>query len=320
LAGVLGVAATACNCSKDSPSRKKAAATSARDAAPDAEPEPHVTQALRGIWGSAKDDIWVVGNEGVMLHYDGKSWQSKQSGTSNDLTNLSGTAPDDVWAVGSNGVIMHFDGRAWTLIDGGNEDLLLLTVLARSRSEVWVGGVGNEAGFVRRYQDGKVAETEAIPGCTGIWRSWPVADDDIWFVGSDRQAKSFAMHRAQGAYAHRPLDAGPLRAVFGAASDDVWIAAYDGPLHHWDGAHWQDTTPEAGAHWLGMWGTAKDDIWVFGLAGVVYHYDGKRWTKVPNPSNEVLWSAWGATRDDVWFVGKNGTLVHWDGKALKPSA
>ncbi len=30
---------------------------------------------LSGIWGAAPDDIWAVGYEGLVLHYDGATWQ-----------------------------------------------------------------------------------------------------------------------------------------------------------------------------------------------------------------------------------------------------
>ena len=29
-----------------------------------------VTQWLRGVWGTAQDDVWAVGMGGVALHYD----------------------------------------------------------------------------------------------------------------------------------------------------------------------------------------------------------------------------------------------------------
>lgn len=46
----------------------------------------------RSIWGSADDDIWAAGFEGTLLHYDGTSWASVESKTTEVLYALSGSA------------------------------------------------------------------------------------------------------------------------------------------------------------------------------------------------------------------------------------
>ena len=308
------IGAAACNCSK----RPEPAPSVAPAAAPAAvQVDPALSKNLRGVWGSSASDVWAVGSGGTILRYDGSAWRSMPSGTSINLTAVSGTGPDDVWAVGESTLIMHYDGRAWRVVEMGDEDTTLLTVLALNRSEVWVGGSIKGAGIIRRYKDGKVEETRGIPGSTGIWRSWAVTPDDVWFVGSDHQAKCYAMHRVDGGYEHKPLQAGPLRAVFGVASNDVWIGAYDSTLHHWDGAKWDKFEINSEARWLGLWGTSSSDIWAFGLNGVLHHYDGKTWTRITTSTNATIWSAWGPKADDVWFVGADGTRLHWDGKTLK---
>jgi hypothetical protein len=309
---VLGLAASACTCSKQPvvPAEKPAALEQPK-------PDPALSRSLRGVWGSSASDVWAVGAEGTILHFDGKVWRSVPSGTATNLTDVSGSAPDDVWAVGENAVILHYDGKSWLTLEAGQPETTLLAVVARTRSEAWVGGMSDGAGVVRRYQDGKIAETKAIPGSTGIWRAWSVAPNDIWFVGTDHQANCFAMHRADGAFEHRPLEAAPLRGVFGAASNDVWVAAYNGGLHHWDGKNWTQDKPQDDAHWLGVWGTSSTDVWAFGIDGVVYHYDGKAWHHIEHASRGALWSAWGSAPNDVWFVGKDSTRLHWNGQTLQ---
>ncbi|MET0384359.1 MAG: hypothetical protein ABW321_00295 [Polyangiales bacterium] len=294
-------------------------------AAPAPAPAPVVDQAalnhvLRAVWGSSASDVWAVGNDGALLHYDGHAWSAARSDTTSHLTGVSGTAADDVWAVGENGAVLHYDGRVWRVLDDARDGVTLLTVSSLSRSDVWVAGLSDNAAIVRRYHDGAVAETQALPGSTGIWRAWPVSPTDMWFVGSDRQANSFIMHLQDGKWEHRPLRGGPMRAVFGVASNDVWAGAYDGSLHHWDGNKWEKaSTTIEGAHWLGLWGSSTTDIWAYGVGGVLGHYDGKTWTPVKAAANTV-WGAWGSGPDDIWFVGRAetvGTRLHWNGKTLE---
>lgn len=51
------------------------------------------------VWGSAPDDVWVVGTLGVALHYDGWSWTLVPAGTQLDLLTVHGHG-GHVFAVG----------------------------------------------------------------------------------------------------------------------------------------------------------------------------------------------------------------------------
>ena len=65
------------------------------------------TQSLNGVWGTSPEDVWVVGDHGTILHWDGKAWTSDPSvTTSSDLYAVWGSGAGDVWAVGRD-VILH---------------------------------------------------------------------------------------------------------------------------------------------------------------------------------------------------------------------
>lgn len=46
--------------------------------------------ALLKVWGRAKDDVYVVGGNGTILHYDGSSWSVVESGTTARLFTVTG--------------------------------------------------------------------------------------------------------------------------------------------------------------------------------------------------------------------------------------
>ena len=62
---------------------------------------PLLTGAINKIWGSSSSDLYVVGNNGTIVHYNGTSWQRIESGTDVDLKDVYGT-PDGkaVWISG----------------------------------------------------------------------------------------------------------------------------------------------------------------------------------------------------------------------------
>lgn len=59
---------------------------------------------LLDVWGRAADDVWAVGRQGTILHFDGATWTTSPSGTTEDLTRIRGTATT-LW-VGGTGVAL----------------------------------------------------------------------------------------------------------------------------------------------------------------------------------------------------------------------
>jgi len=75
------------------------------------------TTALRGVWAASATSAYAVGGSGKILHFDGTSWMTMNSGVQAELVSISGLADDDVFAVGyagSEGAIVHYDGVDWT--------------------------------------------------------------------------------------------------------------------------------------------------------------------------------------------------------------
>lgn len=67
-------------------------------------------QALRGVWGTAYDGIWVVGKEGnfgTILHGNCNSWTAMPQSTPDHLIKIWGSSKDDIWIVGEFGSILH---------------------------------------------------------------------------------------------------------------------------------------------------------------------------------------------------------------------
>ena len=74
---------------------------------------------LYGVWGTSPTDVFAVGENGTILHYDGASWGSMSSGVSGVLFGVWGSSSTDVFAVGETGVICHYDGDSWSSMSSG---------------------------------------------------------------------------------------------------------------------------------------------------------------------------------------------------------
>jgi len=55
-----------------------------------------------------------VGDNGTIIHYDGTSWTSQSSGTTQNLKGIWGSSPNSIFAVWSGSTVLHYDGSRWT--------------------------------------------------------------------------------------------------------------------------------------------------------------------------------------------------------------
>jgi len=77
-------------------------------------------QVLRSVWGSSASDVWAVGDDGLMAHWNGATWSKVASGTTHDLNAVGGSWSGSVWAAGAQGTILHRDNSGtWSPIASG---------------------------------------------------------------------------------------------------------------------------------------------------------------------------------------------------------
>jgi len=69
---------------------------------------PMALAPLRGVWGSASNNVYAVGDTGTVILYDGVDWTGVDTGTTVDLFAIWGTGPQDVFVVGAEGTILHY--------------------------------------------------------------------------------------------------------------------------------------------------------------------------------------------------------------------
>ncbi len=138
-----------------------------------------VEDTLFGVWGTAPDDLWVVGGDVVdgppiLRRWDGESWHDAMlpdfgEATPKTLFKVWGDAHDRVYAAGDRGVMMRYDGTSWTLMDAPEVDAVL--TVHGGPAGVWaVGGRAN--GRVLRLASDRWVEEgpqDLVPGLAGVF-------------------------------------------------------------------------------------------------------------------------------------------------------
>jgi hypothetical protein len=171
-------------------------------------------QNLNAAWGLDADDMWAVGDQGTILHYDGRSLRHIAAPTDADLTAISGLARDAIWAVSAAGEVLAWDGRNWAVIHV-IPNATLLAVCAVAPDLVLVGGSslveGDSYAAIWRREGGAwrsmAFANRPLSGIEHIWNAgtglplmaaaswgilhlsgttWHVSDSSMMLCGADR--------------------------------------------------------------------------------------------------------------------------------------
>lgn len=161
--------------------------------------KPRVGQLLK-VWGFGADDVYVVGQRGVVLHRTGGVWREELSGANDDLVSVWG-ANGVVVAVGgrSNGIVSRWNGTEWTTTNlapvGG-----LNGVWMRDGTTAWLGGVSGTVGPLDvpslTFTPERTGVTDDVHGCFGIGST-------LYAVGGNLESANPPVYR--GVAISRPL-------------------------------------------------------------------------------------------------------------------
>lgn len=263
---------------------------------------------------------------------------------------IGGRGPDDVWLVGERGLVMHWDGAKYTLERGIERTLPdthvypgfhLRAVWPAPDGIVWA--VGSEGAVWRRdagAQWSKLDSPSSSPNLTGVWG----VGDEVWITGIKGyedygDAIGVLWRWRDGVFEEffgaRDMPAtqtiGGLRAIDGSAPDDIWVAGRGAGLWHFDGLSW---SPIAALHVDGepvdvnlstvvsvgrgeaMAGGAPDVYpGTSPYTGLIVHADATGARVFRTDTNEQIQKLWVAdgrgvafdTRPRAWLLESDGT-------------
>jgi hypothetical protein len=180
---------------------------------------------------------------------------------------------------------------------------------------------GNTSGFTA-VDSGTTQNIGHVYGLPSgdLWATTSALGEPGTILHYDGQAWATAFTQQQ---AHRWVS------IWASENDDVWAAANDGHVQHFDGAEWEDRSfdpdPDLGVG--GIFGATRDDVWACagkdeGYTQLILQWDGARFSEVFRTGTDPelgLIGGWANNRSDVWVGGsgnqQTGQLIHFDGQA-----
>lgn len=135
---------------------------------------------------AAKTDIWVVGTNGTILRsVNGINFTIETSPTTDELLSISGDGPNNIFAVGVNGTVIHWDGTSWTVQTlAGGYTLNTVAMSFEDPNDVWIGAQGGHV-FHKGTYDLAFTEADVTSTTEGLFGSWLKSPNVMWMVGGN---------------------------------------------------------------------------------------------------------------------------------------
>ncbi len=174
-----------------------------------------VPVSVNKLWGSSSNDLYAVGNDGSIAHYNTGYWQKMESGTNIDLTDIYGT---------SDGQSIFVCGWDWNT---GNS--IILNISNFNNPKVILNNIYNEDDriFASLWTDGK----QIILGGNRVFRRYLINDAlnesvvNTELVPTDYGSKWF-------------LPGYFIYSLRGTGLNNLFIAGDGGMIWHFNGISW----------------------------------------------------------------------------------
>jgi hypothetical protein len=258
-------------------------------------------QVLKGVWGSSGSDVFAVGANGTIQHYNGTSWSAMSSGHTIELRSVWGSSGSDVFAVGLSGQITHFNGTAWSSMDSGTTNLIT-SVWGTSSSNVLAATWS--PGALLHFDGTSWTSSSFTIYMVGLWGS---TNSNIFAVG----ANGVIYHYNGTSWSYMTSGTNKmLNAVWGSSGSDVFAVGANGTIQHYNGTSWSAMTSGTTQNLYGVWGGSSTDVFAVGNGGTILHYNGNNWSTMTSGTTNMLNAVWGRAGSDAFVVGSGGTILH----------
>lgn len=279
-----------------------------------------IVYGLKSLYAISQNEVWVVGDLGIVLRYKDGNWQFIQSDLSpvTTLRALWGRNSNDVWAVGTGGAIFHYTGKEKMEVITPNAaiDLQGLNFIdvKGNDSEVWLV-IENDKRTLRF--DGTNWTVHYFVGDTGdTGGAWYQSNHSLCSFGSGNtwNLTQYGLWQFDGASWHQvslPKElnyvASNQNKIFCLSDGELWIA--DTAAKRWivwDGKIFQQFHKiERNDILLGIWGTSANELW--GINSLFYS---------DNTTESIIWqfkgNAWQTINPYIDASGNYETRTYLD--------
>jgi len=288
------------------------------------QPQPPVGTWLLAVWGTGPEDVYAVGQPGLIFHWNGDTWTRQESGTSVALTDVWGPGDGNVYITGHDGTILRKTGSGWSAMSSGtSENLFALgeyfgTVMACGHAGTlrqldggnWINAP--EEIYVR---DAEQAVTDTLVRSEDVESLSAVGHYGV--AGADG---IILMQDPEADWQLRRITGGEEWVTCATRSERIsgnFIATDGGRLFQLRQAEggalsWQERfSPALGAIVYGIHTGDADTLWAVTNDGRINRVDPDNSFHPLYEDGFVFFDIWGSSGTNLYAVGIHGRVLHF---------
>jgi len=248
---------------------------------------------LYEVWGTTAQNLWIVGEAGTILRRIDGGWERLSCSTFEALGAIWGTGPQDMYFGGSNGTMLRYDGNIFSPEDTGTD---------RTISDL----IGTDADTLFATAD------DLLIGTTQGWkriveygnfRHLAVARDSLYVIS---HSNLYVLKGETLVSLNNPAY-GSISSIASSGDSGLLVAGHKGGVHV-RGDGWTTLREWDDIDLCDIHGRASDDIYAVG-PGTALRFDGAEWTPDEVVSEAYLTSVW-CSDSDLVLAGGGRTLAH----------
>lgn len=278
---------------------------------------PETGSNLHAVWGADTNDVWIVGDQGRVLHWDGTALSTVTTPIRVGLRSVHGPTNGNRTIVGGEkGEIWEYvrSMGTWTQITTSTQ-VQIRSLSIDSMTQWAVGDAGiclerTSSGFVQRF----------CP-ISGSVHAVSINLPNILIVG---EGGAIGFREGPGWSSELSGTTTTLRATTSIGSQYWAVGDPDG--NGWvllrrssSGAWMRSTGPAKTPRMLyGVFARSMQDVWAVGDERTLLRYDGSQWSShtcpITRSTGRSFLGIWADTSSNqAWAVGKNGLICRWNG-------
>jgi len=242
-------------------------------------------QKMNSVFGFSKDNVYSVGENGQLWHYDGTEWNQINLGNTESLTKIWGFDKNNIYILSKGDKLISYNGKEWT------QTKLIANM--------------------QKYYNQNTSIYVTVNGLEGIWGT---SIDNIYAVGPNQ----YLIH-----YDGKEWSGGDVEAILKnniltlnsitEMNKKLYAVGYDGNIVYYDDNNlWKKINLNEKIDLLDIWGDDKE-IFIVGSNGIILHYEESILKKMESNTTGDFRDISGNSKYDIYAVGDNNLILHFNG-------
>jgi hypothetical protein len=297
------------------------------------------TKDINAIWGSSPYNVYAVGEDGLILHYDGFVWENITTSITADLVDIIGFSASEIYILSSD-TLYERVGNTWGVFAARPSFSYANTIWGNSGTSLFVGGGLPSGGSSGIYYYNGSQWTTMVSGFSTVNDIYGSQAGDIYAGGNNEGTGGKIQHfkncTGSNSWWSTAFPAGLVTGVWATGTDNAFASIRDGRIYGYtgqllNGICWQEiwnVLLDLGSvvKFHGIWGFS-DRIYAFGsknrlpigtTTSSIYKFYGQSWTEMTTQTDSTdfrtVYSVWGTDTSNVFAVGENGLILKLHGE------